>query len=417
MKKIITFFIVIISFLFSSELNSQWQVQASVNYPIQDVFFINNFTGWAVGSNKILNTNNGGANWNVQFTGTFTMYTVTFIDQFTGWAVSGNWYPSPASIVYKTTNGGISWSSTNIPNLELVTICFPNNLTGWIAGGYNRPSGVLKTTDGGIAWFTQISNIRVLDLFFLDINTGWQAGDASMKTTNGGLNWDIIQNGTSNYLRTVYFNNNNTGWGVSGHSLDKTTNAGINWFNLYYNNNVYFSDLGFVNNNTFWAVGGLYPDGIVLKTTNSGINWIQQYCSSNNNDGYKNSVFCYDSNKVWIGGGENTHGVIYSTTNGGVTIGIQPVKSSIPLKFALNQNYPNPFNPQTKIGFDISETGKTKIVVFDVYGKEISVLLDEALTPGSYEVIFNGENLASSVYFYSIMTKDFSETKKMILLK
>lgn len=103
-------------------------------------------------------------------------------------------------------------------------------------------------------------------------------------------------------------------------------------------------------------------------------------------------------------------------------IGINPTNEIFPEKFSLLQNYPNPFNPVTKIKFDIpsnvkSQTSNMKLVVYDALGKEVAVLVDQKLEPGSYEVEFNGENLGSGVYFYKLVSGNLTETKSMILLK
>ncbi len=101
-------------------------------------------------------------------------------------------------------------------------------------------------------------------------------------------------------------------------------------------------------------------------------------------------------------------------------IGIKQVSTEIPERFNLLQNYPNPFNPRTKIKFSVPATGKNnfvKIIVYDVTGRQITTLVDENFAPGSYEVDFNGDNFSSGVYFYRMVTNDYSEVKKMILIK
>jgi hypothetical protein len=94
----------------------------------------------------------------------------------------------------------------------------------------------------------------------------------------------------------------------------------------------------------------------------------------------------------------------------------------LPVSYKLNQNYPNPFNPVTKISFDIppAPSGKSsfaKLIVYDITGKEVSVLVSEQLNAGSYNVNWSGINLPSGVYFYQLKTDEFIETKKMILIK
>jgi hypothetical protein len=89
----------------------------------------------------------------------------------------------------------------------------------------------------------------------------------------------------------------------------------------------------------------------------------------------------------------------------------------LPLNYSLAQNYPNPFNPSTTISFQIPQSGIVKLVVYDMLGKEVTTLLNEEKTAGTYEVNFNVRNLASGIYFYTINTGNFTSTKKMILMK
>ncbi|MBK7107256.1 MAG: T9SS type A sorting domain-containing protein [Ignavibacteriae bacterium] len=86
-------------------------------------------------------------------------------------------------------------------------------------------------------------------------------------------------------------------------------------------------------------------------------------------------------------------------------------------KYSLDQNYPNPFNPSTKITYTIEKPGVVKIKVFDVLGRQVAELLNQQQNTGSYEVDFNGSDLSSGLYFYSIETGSFKATKKMMLLK
>jgi len=96
---------------------------------------------------------------------------------------------------------------------------------------------------------------------------------------------------------------------------------------------------------------------------------------------------------------------------------INQTSQLVPDKFALSQNYPNPFNPATTISFDIPVSGFTKLVVFDMSGKEISNLVSQNLTAGSYSVNFNAALLSTGVYFYRLEAQSFSEIKKMTLIK
>lgn len=91
--------------------------------------------------------------------------------------------------------------------------------------------------------------------------------------------------------------------------------------------------------------------------------------------------------------------------------------SSQPLKFSLEQNYPNPFNPGTSIKFNLEKPGNAKIVIYDMLGREIKTLINKQMTAGEHEVYFNAENYSSGVYYYSLFSGNFVQTKKMILLK
>ena len=98
-------------------------------------------------------------------------------------------------------------------------------------------------------------------------------------------------------------------------------------------------------------------------------------------------------------------------------VGIQPVTHGIPSVYSLQQNYPNPFNPITRISYDIPKAGIVKLVVSDILGREVVALVDEFKQAGSYSVDFNASSIASGVYFYTIKSGDFTNTKKMVLIK
>jgi hypothetical protein len=97
---------------------------------------------------------------------------------------------------------------------------------------------------------------------------------------------------------------------------------------------------------------------------------------------------------------------------------VSEIKSGlIPDKFSLAQNFPNPFNPETVINYFISENSLVTLKVFDVLGNEVSILVNEVKTPGRYEIIFDGHDLSSGVYFYRLESSNYIQTNKMILLK
>lgn len=98
--------------------------------------------------------------------------------------------------------------------------------------------------------------------------------------------------------------------------------------------------------------------------------------------------------------------------------------NSVPDKFKLEQNYPNPFNPITKINYSITSVISTEgrnpnvtLKVYDTLGNEVVTLVNENQSAGNYEVEFNAKNISSGVYFYTLSTQNYSETKSMVLLK
>lgn len=99
------------------------------------------------------------------------------------------------------------------------------------------------------------------------------------------------------------------------------------------------------------------------------------------------------------------------------SVGINVTSTNVPEKFSLENNYPNPFNPSTKIKFDIAKLTFTELAIYDASGREVGMLVNENLSPGSYEFTFDASNLPSGAYFYRLKTAEFAETKRMILVK
>jgi hypothetical protein len=100
-----------------------------------------------------------------------------------------------------------------------------------------------------------------------------------------------------------------------------------------------------------------------------------------------------------------------------VYVKINKISSEIPDKYSLYQNYPNPFNPSTIIRYSINKNTNVKLIIYDILGKEITTLVDEKQNIGTYEIKFNMKNLSSGIYFYRLVTNDFEQTKRMMLLK
>jgi len=90
---------------------------------------------------------------------------------------------------------------------------------------------------------------------------------------------------------------------------------------------------------------------------------------------------------------------------------------SKPTSFNLYQNYPNPFNPSTKISWQSPINSYQTLKVFDVLGNEVATIVNEYRTAGKYEAEFDATKLSSGIYYYQLNAGDFSQTRKMVLIK
>jgi len=99
------------------------------------------------------------------------------------------------------------------------------------------------------------------------------------------------------------------------------------------------------------------------------------------------------------------------------TISIKKESSEIPSGYKLYQNFPNPFNPATTIKFEIPKAAEVNLVVYDMLGREVANLINEKLNSGTYLYDWNAGSLPSGVYFYKLSSRDYSEIKKMVLIK
>ena len=440
------------------------------NY-ILDVHFNNNDSGWVlVGDGSVLKSTNGGTNWNNGISPPYgDINWIQFSDQNTGVAISnykygvmlssnngyiwrttngGNYwskklmtnndenvnflqmvnvstgYVVGSNKIYKTTNNGDNWSKDSIAGNHFNSVNFLNANTGWLAG---RNGAIYFTSNSGFNWIQNVSNtnVHLNSIQFLNINTGFACGESGIlcKTTNSGQNWvvDIPIPAITRSLKQIYFINSLTGFLVGNKTyyqglyrtnriLLRTTDQGNNW-NSMINDTIYGQNNGlnsiyFVNSQTGFLVNNTNQ---IFITTDQGSVW------SLSSSPVSEKFYCVNfiNNETgWIGG---SNGLVLST--GLLNIGINHIGNSVPKQYLLHQNYPNPFNPVTNIKFDIPQRSNVKISVYDILGKEISVLVNEELNTGTFEVNWDASNFPSGVYFYKIETEDYSESKKMVLVK
>ena len=129
------------------------------------------------------------------------------------------------------------------------------------------------------------------------------------------------------------------------------------------------------------------------------------------------SLFCPAGYGIVGGIGTGAATDLFHITRAGVFTSTGNNNTTTPDKFELSQNYPNPFNPTTTISFSLPTSQLVTIKVYDVVGREVKTLVNELRSAGTYDISFDASSLASGVYFYSLETENFKQTKKMLLVK
>lgn len=411
------------AFVFQSDKPMGWFVQSlpRADVIINSISFLDSLTGYSAGTTSpgndtgcVYKTTNGGVNWVQNYVaGQYRFLFIKFVNQNIGY-LGTQAVPSGPNI-FKTTDAGASWNKIYGQfafGVSMSGLYFVNENTGWYSDENNTfDGGLYKTTNGGINWTLQLDmTYKPQKLFFLNQDTGWVTTHnftRLYRTINGGTNW-TLQSTFSGSISEVFFPTNDTGYAIAGNTgFMKTINGGFNWFSL---NNPYdiagITSLYFIDSKRGWYGGTLNTifkttDGITIRTQSTPTFRV-------------NSIHFLDSN-IGFGGGT----AIVKTTDGG---GMTPVfenNSNVPENFKLYQNYPNPFNPSTRINYELRITNYVTLKVYDLNGKEVTTLINKKQPAGSYTISFDAAkyNLSSGIYFYSLKTNKFTDTKKMILVK
>ncbi|MBK8982072.1 MAG: T9SS type A sorting domain-containing protein [Ignavibacteria bacterium] len=424
-KLFLTALLLFFSFSFSSNPPGWYVQQLPVNDFVNDIFFLDSLNGWLVTDGRfsendtsyIMRTTNGGDNWTIQNAKKEKLNTVRFLDINTGYASGGlKW--NYGNVLYKTTNGGTNWLTiNNISGVAINDMFFLNKDTGWVCDDDILFGGLYKTTNGSISWIRQLDvSYKIQKIFFLNKDTGWACNSnvngGLYKTNNGGGNWEPMYEFPGS-LRALFFINSQNGWvsgafGEENHTIQYTINGGANW--TYAQGEVGGFDLKFVNDSIGYAGGGSQPLRII-KSTNGGRYW--GYQSAQTSANISVAVLRNDPLRVWAG----RQVLIHTTDGGGVIVNVSKLSNGKPSRFELHQNYPNPFNPKTIINYELGITNLLSWKIYDVFGNEITTLVNEKHSAGSYSVEFDGSRLPSGIYFYRLETENFTETKKMVLAK
>lgn len=434
---------------------AQRGIQAIVVDPTNsDVAYIAVFDGVTDSPVGLYKTTDGGNNWNpsVNGIGTIKNFLSLAIDPvnpnnvYAGTSFSVATSTGPSTI-YKTTDAGANWfeSNTGLPTdptdinpVRTMSISGddPNILiAGLFVNSADILGGLYVTTDGGASWtrkwdgapqdvgtLLRSSAIKPgssLD-FFVGLDNAAVTNIGVWGTTDGGNTWASFNGGTllnTFQIRALKFKGTiqptlYAGAAVSG--------AGVYEYTFEPIPVEFTSFTANVNENSVtlnWTTA--------TETNNSGFsverkgnegNWqTMGFISGRGNSTVTNQYSFTDQNVAY---GKYTYRLKQIDYNGSATFSSEVNVDVIPVNtFALSQNYPNPFNPSTMIKYSIPSDQFVTLKIFDVLGREVATLVNEAQVRGEYTISFNASRLSSGIYYYSITAGSYRETRKMILTK
>jgi hypothetical protein len=297
----------------------------------------------------------------------------------------------------------------------------------------DKAGTVRQTADGGYAFvgYTDSFGAGIYDVYLVKLNA---AGEEQWYKTYGGADWDISG-------KMVITNDNGfllAGWtanfGAQARDiyLIKTDASGNEqWYKIYGDaHKDGASDIIATNDGGYLVVGGLEntyfsnewrTDLYILKIDASGNKLWDKTFGDYNDEGASCIREVGDGGYI-ISGGANSYGnssevyLLKIDRLGGFSSVYSNIEAT-PQDFQLEQNYPNPFNNQTMIKYHLPKNSFVQLKIYNVQGKLVNTLVNQYQQSGSYNIEFDAKNLPSGLYFYQIKTNDFSETKRMLLLK
>lgn len=236
-----------------------------------------------------------------------------------------------------------------------------------------------------------------------------------------------VDNANNVYLTGLTTQTNGTRLDSNYGTIKYNPNGNLMWFAVYDgpNNSVDVSrsihvDLDMNAYITGSSKGIGSDDYATIKYSPAGSQiWVMSYNGTGNSGDYSSSVVADNEGNAYVTG--RSFGIgsdyDYATIKYGNLVGIDPVSGEIPGSYLLGQNYPNPFNPATNIKFALPKQTYAELKIHNVLGIEVESIVLGNISAGYYNYNYNAAKLSSGVYFYTLLTDNFRETRKMILVK
>lgn len=362
------------------------------------------------------------------------------------------------SDIYKSNNNGETWSKI----FTIIVDGLPQKIYSIAANGTDvyagTSNGIFLSRDNGITWREAISLDRAVTVLQIDDNNIFAGTTQGLYLSeNRGVSWKILDNLLSKSIiasiskfGTNYYVVANGGMlelpgGVcvsndNGKTWKQILKANENMKSIAVDNKIIFcgSELG----NVFLSK----DDGATWKNINSGVVYSNikgvafskgnlfsahskggVYLSTDGGDtwGMESDALLFNNinsmaiNDQYIFVGTNKNGLWKRSLADLLKklTSIEKISDVIPWEYSLMQNYPNPFNPVTKIKFGLPENAFTKLIIYDILGREVETLINTEMLAGEHDVSFNATNLSSGTYFYKIVANKYTSIKKMLFIK
>ncbi len=400
MKKFIG--LIIVSLL-SIATYGQWNQQTSgTTNQLSEVYFLNQDTGYVVGTKIILKTENGGSTWQSSYTGNVLLEGVCFTNWATGFAVGYNLIEHKSTII-KTTSAGVSWSVNNLTTTSFLNdVYFVDLNTGFIVGSDGK---AFRTTNGGVTWDTLNTGTTesLQSVFFTDSQNGVIVGGflndpLLLKTTDGGNNWNTISTPATTYLQGVFFPSSSIGYAVGWEGdIIKTTDGGNNWSAQTAVANYGNLDVFFVNDLIGYIVGGDIDSAGIQKTIDGGQNWNSQTTLTSH--GLIGVFFPTINTGYSVGAGGTILKIIDNNTS---------VLTDCNNSFQLS-TFPNPFVNDIHISIMNEPNKKMQIQIYDLKGRCV-FQLNDYVTDKTIDL----SELSRGTYILIVEVEDKQFIKKLV---